>query len=97
LITICDGVEKGFSTRTGNISNIINRVLKYKYNKKDNLIIDCYNVIEKAHGLAGRPLNMTLLRINEYDVIFRVYKSGFPFYKRCIGIFYKKIFEIKNL
>ena len=40
LMTICDGVERGFTTKTGNISNMINCILKHKYDKKDNLIID---------------------------------------------------------
>ena len=90
LMTICDGVEQGFMTKTGNISQNLNCVLKHKYDKRDNLIIDVYNAVKKVDKSFNEPL-----RIDEYDVLFRVYKSGFPFHKRLIGLFYTKIFDIK--
>ena len=88
-------MEQGFTAKTGNISDILNIVLKYQCNKKDNLIIDAYNAFKIAHKEAGRSFNEPL-RTNSYDVLFRVYKSGFPFHKRVMGFFYEKIFNINE-
>lgn len=92
IISICDKVEKGFITKTSNIVDLINIMVKHKYNKKDNFIIDTYKALKK--GCKNLSIDIEPLRNDKYDVIYRVYKSNFPLYKRCIGFFYKGVFDI---
>jgi len=94
IMIICEGVEKGFVAKTGNVNNIVTAILKHKYDKKDNLIVDIHNAIKKSYT----KLNMSFdepVRISKYEILFRSYKKNLPFYKRFFGIFIKKALDIK--
>lgn len=73
--------------------NVIYEALKHKYDKEDNMMTDCHNILCDAN----RQYNTTLppLRITKYRQIFVCYKKTLPFWCRIVGIIFNKVLIIK--
>ncbi len=67
-----------------NCINIINHIMKYKYDEKDNMISYFY----KTYGLANQ------YRPSSYNNIFKAYKKQFPFYIRIIAYFKPNLYNL---
>jgi len=93
LLFICDGIESGCVAKNTHLTNTINHVLKHKHDKKDNLIVDAHNSLKNAYAKIGIDFKQPI-RINTYDILFRVYRANFSFWTRFRGFFSKKVFNI---
>jgi len=93
LEIICEGINRGFIMRNNVCKNVIYEVLKHKYDKEDNMIADCYNILYNMN----RQYNIILppLRITKYRQIFICYKQTLPLWRRIIGLFCNKVLIIK--
>ncbi len=93
LEIICEGINRGFIMRNDICKNVIYEVLYHKYDKQDNMIRYCYNILCNAN----RQHNITLppLRITKYRQIFVCYKQTLPFWRRIVGIIFNKALIIK--
>jgi hypothetical protein len=85
LLFICDGVENGCLAKNTHLTKTINALLKHKHDKKDNMITDTHNSLKNAFTKIGIDFKEPL-RIDAYDILFRVYRRNFSFWTRFFSI-----------
>lgn len=90
---MCQGIDEGYLVRTDVFDDIINGILKCKYDKKDNMIIDIHNAISKGYDKIGLKLPPT--RISRYERIFKRYKKNLPLLTRLRGLFDPSCMKVK--